>query len=103
MTTLKLLQKQQQFVGFCCEGHSGYAKQGEDIVCAAISSMTQFCICCAKQFKLPISYRVDEAYLECSIVSPDSIFSGLLTALAESVSQLQEDYPEHICLEIMEV
>ncbi len=103
MTTLKLLRKQQQYVGFRCEGHSGYAEAGEDIVCAAISSMTQFCICCAEQFDVPISYKVDEAYLECSVKKPDSTFSGLLTALNESVSQLQEDYPEHISLEIMEV
>lgn len=103
MTTLKLLCKQQQYVGFRCEGHSGYAEEGEDIVCAAISSMTQFCICCAKKFDVPIAYRVDEAMLECCVMRPDSIFSGLLAALKDSVSQLQEDYPEHISIEIMEV
>ena len=103
MTTLKLLCKQGRFVGFRCEGHSGYAQEGEDIVCAAISSMTQFCICCAKQFDVPIAYRVDEALLECSVMRPDTTFSGLLAALKGSVSQLQEDYPEYISLEIMEV
>ncbi len=103
MTTLTLLQKQQEYVGFRCEGHSGYAAQGEDIVCAAISSMTQFCIVCAEQFDVPIAYRVDQAYLECTVEFPDLTFSGLLAALHKSVGQLQEDYPEHICLEIMEV
>ena len=103
MTTLRLLRKQQNFVGFRCEGHSGYAEEGEDIVCAAISSITQFCICCAKEFDVPITYRVDEAFLECSVSRPDSTFSGLLSALNKCVTQLQEEYPEHISLEIMEV
>ncbi len=103
MTTLTLLKKQQEYVGFRCEGHSGYAEEGEDIVCAAISSMTQFCINCAEQFDVPIAYLVDEAHLECTVKHPDLTFSGLLAALHTSVAQLQEDYPEYICLEIMEV
>ncbi len=103
MTTLTLLQKQQEYVGFRCEGHSGYAEEGEDIVCAAISSMAQFCINCAEQFDVAVAYQVDEAYLECTVKHPDLTFSGLLGALHKSVAQLQEDYPEHICLEIMEV
>ncbi|MBQ6947327.1 MAG: ribosomal-processing cysteine protease Prp [Clostridia bacterium] len=103
MTTLRLLKKQQQPIGFQCEGHSGYAEEGEDIVCAAISSMTQFCIMCAEEFDLPIRYCKDEAWLECSVETPDPIFSGLLNTLEKSISQLQEDYPEYICLEIMEV
>ena len=103
MTTLKLLRKQQRFVGFRCEGHSGYADEGEDIVCAAISSMTQFSICCAEQLNVPLVYRKDEALLECSVMRPSSTFSGILKALEKSISQLAQDYPEYICLEIMEV
>lgn len=103
MTTLRLLKKQQRPVGFRCEGHSGYAEEGEDIVCAAISSITQFCISCAEQFGIPLVYRKDEALLECSVMRPDPIFSGLLAALEKNVALLAEDYPEYICLEIMEV
>lgn len=103
MTTLRLLKKQQRFVGFRCEGHSGYADEGEDIVCAAISSITQFCISCAEEFDIPMVYRKAEALLECSVMRPDLIFSGLLATVEKNVSQLQEEYPEYICLEIMEV
>ncbi len=103
MTTLTLLKHQQQWIGFRCEGHSGYAEEGEDIVCAAISSMTQFCICCAEEFKIPIKYCEDEAYLECSLLEADAIFNGLLETLKKCVSQLAEDYPEYIRLVITEV
>ena len=29
----------RQFLGFDCLGHAGYAEEGEDIVCAAISAL----------------------------------------------------------------
>lgn len=103
MTTFRLLVKQQQPIGFRCEGHSGYAEEGEDIVCAAISSLTQFCITCAEEFSIPLVYRKDEALLECSVMRPDPIFFKLLMALKKNVMQLEEDYPEFIHLEIMEV
>ena len=28
------------YAGFTCEGHAGYANEGEDIICAAISILT---------------------------------------------------------------
>ena len=103
MTTLTLLYREQQPIGFHCEGHSGYAESGEDIVCAAISSITQFCISAAEQFGLPIKYGVDEALLQCSVEHPDAIFTGLIDTLKKSAKELSEDYPEYIRLEIMEV
>ena len=103
MTTLTLLYKERQPIGFRCEGHSGYAEAGEDIVCAAISSITQFCINVAEQFELPIQYNVDEALLQCSVEHPDAIFTGLIDALKKSATELSEDYPEYIRLQIMEV
>ena len=30
-------------MGFIARGHSGYAEQGRDIVCAAVSALTQTC------------------------------------------------------------
>ena len=32
-------------MGFSCQGHSGYAEAGEDIVCAAVTSAVRFAEC----------------------------------------------------------
>ena len=48
MTTITFRTEGDRIVGFDSQGHSGYAEEGEDIVCAAISSITQFCISCAR-------------------------------------------------------
>ena len=40
MTSVTIFQNQhQQYIGFACQGHAGYADQGEDIVCAGISAL----------------------------------------------------------------
>lgn len=31
---------QKQIQGITCKGHAGYAKQGQDIICAAVSALT---------------------------------------------------------------
>ena len=40
MTTVTFLKQGDLLLGFTACGHSGYAEEGEDIVCSAISSAT---------------------------------------------------------------
>ena len=40
MTTITVFRNQnQEFLGFTCLGHAGYADEGEDIICAGISAL----------------------------------------------------------------
>jgi hypothetical protein len=40
MTHVTIYTDQKQaYTGFCCEGHSGFADAGSDIVCAGISTL----------------------------------------------------------------
>ena len=40
MTSITIFRnRNQEFLGFTCLGHSGYADAGEDIVCAGISAL----------------------------------------------------------------
>ncbi len=43
MVTVTMLQKSGRTVGFLSTGHAGYGEAGEDIVCSAISALTQTC------------------------------------------------------------
>lgn len=45
MTTIQFERGPDGFLGFTCQGHSGYAEAGEDIVCAAITSALRLCEC----------------------------------------------------------
>ena len=39
MITVTFFQKDTQLAGFTCSGHAGFAPEGEDIVCAAVSAL----------------------------------------------------------------
>lgn len=41
MTRVSFLVAQDSIIGFHAQGHSGYAESGQDIVCAAVSALTQ--------------------------------------------------------------
>jgi uncharacterized protein YsxB (DUF464 family) len=44
MVTVTMLQRNGRSVGFLSDGHAGYGEAGEDIVCSAISALTQTCL-----------------------------------------------------------
>ena len=40
MITAIVIKKNHSYYSFECNGHSGYAKRGQDIVCSAVSMLT---------------------------------------------------------------
>lgn len=66
-----------------CKGHAGYASVGNDIVCAAISTLTQTLIEYLLEQDIEVSYHANNGYLwiYCddpkSQVARDVIVSGL--------------------------
>jgi uncharacterized protein YsxB (DUF464 family) len=44
MVTVTMLQRNGKTVGFLSNGHAGHGEAGEDIVCSAISALTQTCL-----------------------------------------------------------
>ena len=47
--------------GFRAEGHSGYAAYGEDILCAAISALTQTTLLgLLNVIGIPVTYELDD-------------------------------------------
>ena len=45
MTTVTFCSEGSRIAGFEMQGHSGYAPQGEDIVCAALTSAVRLTEC----------------------------------------------------------
>lgn len=40
MTAVTIYKRSGQYAGFTVEGHAGYAEEGQDIVCAAVSVLS---------------------------------------------------------------
>ena len=45
MTRVEFFDHEGRITGFCCSGHSGYAEEGSDIVCAAVSTAAKLAEC----------------------------------------------------------
>jgi hypothetical protein len=109
MTTVTFRSEGSRVAGFEMQGHSGYAPQGEDIVCAALTSAVRLTECAVNDvlgLEAPVKARDKDAYLSLKlpkVLDPDSerVCQTLLAALLVHCVQLAEEYPENIS--VMEV
>lgn len=94
-----------QYIGFNSIGHSGYAQQGEDIVCAAISVLTQNTVNALEYFIgiKNLNCKLNEKNGEIKLRLADALEQNamhdaqvLLQALYLGLVNLQETYPNYI-------
>ena len=104
MTTVAFHLEGSRIVGFEVKGHSGYAEEGSDIVCAAVTSAVRLCECAINDvLGLEASVKVREKDASISLKLPSSLgptnestCQALLTALMVYLAELHEEYPENI-------
>lgn len=109
MTTVTFHSEGSRITGLELQGHSGYAPQGADIVCAALTSAVRLTECAVNDvlgLEAPVKVRDKDAYLSLKLpkaLDPDSesVCQTLLAALLVHCVQLAEEYPENIS--VMEV
>lgn len=75
MTTFTFFEKNGAFCGFSVKGHSGYADEGSDIVCSAISSCTEMLSFGIEDIlgEKRGSFLIDEKTAAISFMFPDDI------------------------------
>ena len=111
MTTVTFYSEGSRVTGFEVKGHSGYAPEGEDIVCAAVTSAVRLAECAVNDvLGLEAAVKVKEKDASISLKLPgglgqtnESTCQTLLTALMVYCVQLHEEYPENIIVLDMEV
>lgn len=104
MTTVTFLTEGSRITGFDAAGHSGYASEGEDIVCAAITSTVRLIECTLNDVMgLCASVKVNEDTATISLRLPGSLgetaestCQTLLTGMMVYLSELHNEYPAHI-------
>ena len=104
MTTVSFHLEGSRIVGFEVKGHSGYADEGSDIVCAAVTSAVRLCECAINDvLGLEASVKVRQKDASISLKLPGSLgqtnestCQALLTALMVYLAELHEEYPENI-------
>ena len=104
MTTVTFHTEEGRIVGFESTGHSGYAEEGEDIVCAAITSTIRLVATTVNDvLGLAASVKVRESDASISFRLPgglgqtaESTCQSLMTGLMVYLTELHDEYPENI-------
>ncbi len=94
-------------VGFEILGHSGYAKSGKDIVCAAVSSaayMTANTITDVMGISADVSVIEDAGYMKMLVNSKDAVLcKDILNGFKNHLLLLEEIYLKNINVSYTEV
>jgi len=88
----------ESVTGFCSEGHAGYAKHGEDIVCAAVSALVMNTMNSIHSFTSDVfDYKEvqKKGMVDFRIISEPSPETKLLfKSLILGLQNIQEEYGE---------
>lgn len=104
MTTVTFHSAQGRMDGFVVEGHSGYAEEGSDIVCAAVSAAVGLTECTINEVMglgAPVKVREEAARISLKLPpalneASDNLCQALLTGLVVYLQAMGEEYPENL-------
>ncbi len=107
MTKVEFFNKEGRVTGFCVSGHSGYAEEGSDIVCAAVSTAVTFAETTINDvLGGHAKVRVNEEEARVTLTLPNSCeeeeaVQAVLTGMMLTLCSLRDDYSDYI--EVLEV
>ena len=114
MTKIVFYKSGDVFYGFEEQGHTGFAEAGEDILCAALSSMTMLIINAIEVvYDSDVEYTIDEKTTDIKVIARGALdttdekkqyaISGLLTAYYYQLNDLTEEYYDFLEVEAREM
>ena len=96
MIHVTILKAGHQYKGFICVGHAGYAREGYDIICSAVSALTINTINSLEQFTeddFEAEQSEDGGYLKLTISDHASEKAELLMkSLVLGLQTVEEEY-----------
>ena len=109
MTTVCFYKTNGIYYGFEEKGHTGFAESGEDILCAALSSMTMLLINTIEcSYDSIVDYTIDENTTDIKLIAKSALpkyekdekkqyaVSGLIQAYFFQLMDLVEEYYEYL-------
>lgn len=104
MITVKI----DKYKGYTVEGHARYAEPGKDIVCASVSVLSQSVLMQLQKVAI-VQYKIEDEFygsgdglLAVKILSTDTKeVQTLINLLATGISEIAEQYPDHVKLEFI--
>lgn len=98
MTEVRFYSLRGKLAGFEISGHSGYAEEGSDIICASISSCAYMMANTATEIVgVNAEIEIDEAYMSFNVSESDiEKIKDLMLGFEMHVKALAQEYKEFI-------
>jgi uncharacterized protein YsxB (DUF464 family) len=102
MTTISFRTEEGRIASFDVSGHSGYAEEGADIVCAAITSAVRLVECTLNEvLGLGAAVKVDEAHIHLRVpgglsASNEAACQAVLAGLMVYLTELRDEFPDYM-------
>ena len=97
MTRCEFFTENDRITGFSISGHSGYAEQGSDIVCASVSSSAYMAANTVTEIiGADAQIALDDGYLKFTVETDDEFVQVVLKGLQLHVNALADDYSDYI-------
>jgi len=109
MTRVEFIKADGMYTGFSAKGHSGYAEAGEDIVCSAVSALTQTTVLgIVKTIGAQAEYSIDDSgFLSCTVRETDekksAMASLLIEVMYEGLCNIEGNYGKYLSISEREV
>ncbi|MDR0751147.1 MAG: ribosomal-processing cysteine protease Prp [Christensenellaceae bacterium] len=104
MTTIRCYHENGKIFRVEAKGHAGYASDGPDVVCAAVSTLVQGALLgLIEVAKVSVSQKYSDGFLLFDIL--DSNISTrhsadiILETMCVAIRDIEKDYPAHVKLE----
>lgn len=101
MTKIYFTQKEGKYIGFKVSGHTGKAEHGKDVLCAAISAVSQmavYTVCEVLKEKAKLEIR--DGFLSLNLQNPSSGSQTVLEGLYGSLKSICENEKKYLKLEV---
>ena len=99
MTSVTIFRSGSRISGFEAQGHTGYADAGEDVVCSAVSALTQTALLGLGEYlKISFAQDISDGYLYCMLsegLDKESLGKAdvVLETMALGLGAIAETYP----------
>ena len=115
MTKIVFYKTNDVFYGFEEQGHTGYGESGDDVLCAALSSMTMLILNAIEvAYASDVEYAIDEKTTDIKVIAKGALskfekddkkryaVSGLIMAYYYQLNDLVEEYYDYLSVDVEE-
>ena len=88
-------------VGYTVNGHAGFAPDGQDIICSAVSTLTMVAINGLEEhLQREVVYEISDGHLQVKLKkAPDALSQAILATMEIGLKDLAEQYPQLVSIQ----